>query len=108
MRQINKMQFYYYATYAYFICSTGNEQMYLLTNNGSTYKMRVDFVTDTDQWYWAEYTNFRIDSEANKYAMHYGIYSGTAGGCAVYSCSTATFIDYFKCTNYHKFGIKHT
>jgi hypothetical protein len=26
----------------------------------------------------------------------------------VYSCSTATFIDYFKCTNYHKFGIKHT
>jgi len=34
---------------------------------------------DSGQWYWAEYSTFIVDSEANKYGLVVNGYSGNAG-----------------------------
>jgi len=55
----------------------GNELLHQVTKNGR-YTLRFDlrrFFTESD-WYWAEYGNFVVTSEASKYLIHVGTYSG--------------------------------
>ena len=57
----------------------GNDQLNLLTSGGQ-YRLRVDVQTRANcQWYWAEYSTFRVGSEATRYRLTIGGYSGTAG-----------------------------
>jgi len=55
----------------------GNELLHQLTKNGR-YKLRFDLRSSSvsNSWYWVEYGRFEILSEANKYLMHVGFYSG--------------------------------
>jgi len=57
----------------------GNELLHQLTKDG-LYELRFDVQTlDSGQWYWAEYSTFIVDSEANKYRLAVSGYSGNAG-----------------------------
>ena len=57
----------------------GNELLHQLTKDG-LYKLRFDLQAQrSGQWYWAEYSTFIVDSEATKYQLMVGGYSGTAG-----------------------------
>ena len=57
----------------------GNELLHQLTKDG-LYKLRYDVqALDSGQWYWAEYSTFIVDSEANKYGLVVNGYSGNAG-----------------------------
>ena len=57
----------------------GNELLHQLTKDG-LYKLRFDLqALDSEQWYWAEYSGFIVDSEATKYRLTVGGYSGNAG-----------------------------
>ena len=55
----------------------GNELLHHLTKRGK-YKLRFELRsrTSTNLWYWAEYSNFVVTSEATKYLMHVDGYSG--------------------------------
>jgi len=60
-------------------CWLGNELLHQLTKDG-LYKLRFDLqALGSGQWYWAEYNTFIVDSEATKYQLTVGGYSGTAG-----------------------------
>ena len=62
----------------------GNEQLHELTKAG-LYKLRVDVqALDSGQWYWAEYSTFIVGSEATKYMLTVGGYSGNAGDAMGY------------------------
>jgi len=57
----------------------GNELLHHLTKDG-LYKLRFDLqALGNGQWYWAEYSMFIVDSEATKYRLTVGGYSGNAG-----------------------------
>ena len=57
----------------------GNELLHQLTKDG-LYKLRFDLqALGNGQWYWAEYSMFIVDSEATKYRLTVGGYSGNAG-----------------------------
>ena len=57
----------------------GNELLHQLTKDG-LYKLRFDLqALGNGQWYWAEYSTFIVDSEATKYRLTVGGYSGNAG-----------------------------
>jgi hypothetical protein len=59
----------------------GNEKLHKLTTKGNR-RLRIDVQSKYDgQWYWAEYTEFVIDSEVDGYALHVGNYTGNAGDC---------------------------
>ena len=62
----------------------GNDQLNVLTTTGQLSHLRVDvqFLSDC-QWYWAEYSTFVVDSEANNYRLTVAGYSGTAGDAMV-------------------------
>jgi len=56
----------------------GNDLLSQLTANYS-YKLRFDLQQhDTGTWYYAEYSTFRVLSEAYNYQLHVGGYSGNA------------------------------
>ena len=62
----------------------GNELLHQLSKDGQ-YKLRFDVqALDSGQWYWAEYTTFIVDSEATKYTLTVGGYSGNAGDAMSY------------------------
>ncbi|KAK2140293.1 hypothetical protein LSH36_1399g00034 [Paralvinella palmiformis] len=50
----------------------GNKYLHLLTNNGSTYKCRVDMLTNDGEWRWAEYGTFSVGTAKDKYRI--GVY----------------------------------
>jgi len=57
----------------------GNERLHQLTNDGR-YKLRVDMLAKgNNQWYWAEYSTFRVYDEASGYTLNIGGYKGNAG-----------------------------
>jgi len=57
----------------------GNEMLHQLTKDG-LYKARFDLQQlSSGTWYWAEYSTFVVDSEATKYRLTVGGYSGDAG-----------------------------
>jgi len=58
----------------------GNELLSQLTVNNS-YKLKFDLQSrsNTSNWYAAEYSTFRVLSEADNYRLQVGRYSGNAG-----------------------------
>lgn len=57
----------------------GNDRLHDLTRN-NIYKLRVALQQKTTlNWYWAEYHVFIVDSEASRYRLTIGRYSGNAG-----------------------------
>ena len=63
----------------------GLETMYQLTNS-SAYRLRFLLQAYTSgQWYYADYDQITIASEANKYRWHFGTYTGDAGDALRYS-----------------------
>jgi len=58
----------------------GNDRLSQLTMTGN-YKLRFDLQSrsNTNNWYWAEYSTFQVLSEANRYRLQVAGYSGNAG-----------------------------
>ncbi|XP_013418440.1 microfibril-associated glycoprotein 4-like [Lingula anatina] len=56
----------------------GNNKMYLLTSQDD-YELRVDMEGAAGIWAFAQYDHFGISSEATKYRLRLGNYSGNAG-----------------------------
>ena len=57
----------------------GNELLSQLTANGR-YKLKFDLqALITGKWYWAEYSTFRVMTEADNYRLQVSGFSGTAG-----------------------------
>ncbi|VDI60048.1 Hypothetical predicted protein, partial [Mytilus galloprovincialis] len=56
----------------------GLEYIHLMTRNGD-YKLRVDLEDNNGVKVYAEYSTFTVNSEADKYRLKIGGYSGTAG-----------------------------
>ena len=57
----------------------GNELLSQLTANGR-YKLKFDLqALMTGNWYWAEYSTFRVLTEADNYRLQVSGFSGTAG-----------------------------
>lgn len=53
--------------------------MYNITNNGRSYKLRVDITLFNGETYYAKYDSFVIDPETDLYSLHVSGYSGNAG-----------------------------
>ncbi|XP_071836575.1 uncharacterized protein [Apostichopus japonicus] len=63
----------------------GNEKLYYLTNQRN-YKLRFDITTSSGSAKYAEYPEFQIESESNKYRMNkLGSHSGSTGNYLYYS-----------------------
>ena len=58
---------------------TGNECIHLLTNNGSSFRIRFDMINLNGDWLWAEYSDFSIGPESDKYRLSIHGYNGIAG-----------------------------
>ena len=58
----------------------GNELLSQLTANNS-YKLKFDLqsLSNTSNWYYAEYSTFRVLTEADNYTLQVAGYSGNAG-----------------------------
>ena len=57
----------------------GNENIHHLTKEGN-YKLRVEFIyKEQDAPYFADYSSFKVDSEAENYTLHISGFSGTTG-----------------------------
>ncbi|XP_018424217.1 PREDICTED: fibrinogen-like protein 1-like protein [Nanorana parkeri] len=56
----------------------GNELIYLLTRQ-SAFTVRFLLVDSQDKQHYADYSSFRVDSEASGYSLRLGEYSGNAG-----------------------------
>ncbi|XP_070579784.1 angiopoietin-related protein 1-like [Ptychodera flava] len=56
----------------------GNENIYHLTNQGD-YKLRVELQDWNGNMAFAEYGEFWLDSESEKYRLHVELYTGSAG-----------------------------
>jgi len=57
----------------------GNDQLSQLTAN-NRYKLRFDLQQNgTGNWYYAEYSTFIVQSEADNYTLQVGGFSGNAG-----------------------------
>jgi len=62
----------------------GNELLHQLTKDGQ-YRVRFDVqALSSGQWYWAEYDTFFVYSEATRYRLTVGGYSGNAGDAMAY------------------------
>ena len=56
----------------------GNDRLSQLTANGR-YKLKFDLqVLSTRKWYWAEYSTFRVMTEADNYKVQVSGFSGNA------------------------------
>lgn len=53
----------------------GNENIHLLTNAAS-YWLRIELMAGDNRWYSAEYADFRIKNEGNKYQLELSGYTG--------------------------------
>lgn len=53
--------------------------MHHLTNNGSSYMLRLDLRSFPGECRYAEYSVFSVNSGADKYRLNIGGYSGDAG-----------------------------
>ena len=63
----------------------GNELLSQLTLTGR-YKLKFDLQSrsNTNNWYWAEYSTFRVLTEADNYRLQVAGYSGNAGDALSY------------------------
>ena len=61
------------------LSSAGNENLHLITSN-KRYKLRIELADWEGNTRYAEYDNFRVGSEQEKYKLiSIGTYSGNAG-----------------------------
>ncbi|KAM9363257.1 fibrinogen-like protein 1 [Symphorus nematophorus] len=56
----------------------GNEPLHFLTSQGN-YDLRIDMEDFEGNQRYAEYKNFRVDDEKDRYQLHLGEYTGNAG-----------------------------
>ena len=56
----------------------GNDNLHAITAQ-KKYTLRIDLTDFEGQQRYAEYTNFAVANEGNKYTLTFGSYSGTAG-----------------------------
>ncbi|GAA6225841.1 fibrinogen-like protein 1 isoform X1 [Lates japonicus] len=56
----------------------GNEPLHYLTSQGN-YDLRIDMEDFEGNQRYAEYKNFKVDSEKDQYQLHLGEYTGNAG-----------------------------
>jgi len=64
---------------ALLLMCVGNDNLYLLTSD-TRQRLRIDLGDFEGNSRYAEYNNFQVDSEAEKYRLaSLGTYSGTAG-----------------------------
>ena len=62
----------------------GLDLMHKLTSDpGVTYRVRVNLESYQGAVSYAEYDEFVVDSEADKYRLHVGAFSGTAGTSSI-------------------------
>ena len=62
-----------------FLLCAGNDNLHVLTS-GKRQRLRVDLADSYGNTAWAEYDNFAVDSEIDKYRLSLlGRYTGTAG-----------------------------
>lgn len=68
----------------------GNEYVYRLTSSsGTPYRLRVELQGfKTGLWYLAEYSDFSLGPETDRYRLSTGEYEGDAGDAFRYSIST--------------------
>ena len=61
------------------ICTfSGNDLLNDITSQ-ARYVLRIDMEDFENEIRYADYTDFAVDSERNKYKLSFGTYSGTAG-----------------------------
>ena len=78
VNQIARLTDLYDITRALLLC-VGNDMLHLLTSN-SRQRLRVDLADFEGNTAYAEYDNFEVESEQEKYRLiSLGEYSGTAG-----------------------------
>ncbi|KAK2139188.1 hypothetical protein LSH36_1957g00018 [Paralvinella palmiformis] len=56
----------------------GNKYIHLLTNNGSSYKCRVEILTEDNRWLWSEYDTFSVGPSSDKYRLHLQGYNSSS------------------------------
>ena len=61
----------------------GNDLLSELTLNGR-YKLRVDLQATNHTWYYAEYSTFTVQNEANSYQLRVSGFSGNLGYKTLY------------------------
>ena len=64
-------------------CFPGNDNLHATTAQ-KKYTLRVDLADFEDETRFAEYTDFAVSNEENKYKLTLGSYSGTAGDYDAY------------------------
>ena len=71
-------------------CFPGNDNLHAITAK-KTYTLRVDLADFEGKSRYAEFTNFAVASEDNKYRLTVGSYSGTAGEYDAYFTLYSSF-----------------
>ena len=75
----------------------GNELLHRITNRNH-YKVRFELQARrppiSGQWFWAEYTQFRVLSEAKKYKLLVSGFSGNVSYDAFFWCNNVPFTTY--------------
>ena len=61
----------------------GLTKIHAMTNR-KLYRLRIDMRDWDDKWYYAEYSQFRIDTEENNYKLYVSGYQGDAGDSLAY------------------------
>jgi hypothetical protein len=56
----------------------GNEDIHLLSNNGSTWKIKLEMLTETGVWKHVVYDQFSIGPESDKYRLHVSGYNSAS------------------------------
>jgi len=94
----------------------GNDLLHELTKD-NRYKLRFDLQQSaTEQWFWAEYSRFIVNSEANGYRLNIAGYTGNAGKDAMAYSNGRKFTTYDvdndysdgKCAAHHGGGFWYT
>ena len=62
---------------------SGLDTLHNMTNDGRTYKLRVDMLTGDGRRGYAVYDKFSVAGSKDKYRLTLGSYSGTAGCCSI-------------------------
>jgi hypothetical protein len=78
----------------------GNDQLHVLSAIGR-YKVRFELMASNGQWYWAEYSTFKVENETEHYELSISGYTGTAGDCMArhngYAFATPDRVDPWGC-----------
>ena len=79
------------------LCFPGNDNLHAITAR-KTYTLRVDLADFEGNSRYAEFKDFAVANEGNKYRLTVGYYSGTAGDYDAYFTVPITSLNLHKCT----------